>query len=51
MIKSLEDQFTVNQSVFISVPAEKMYFFEENGVRIQQGHEKYADYMKALRGY
>ena len=51
MIKSLEDQFSVNQSVYISVPAEKMYFFEENGKRIQPDHARYDDYMKALRGY
>ncbi|MBO0958808.1 ABC transporter ATP-binding protein [Neobacillus sp. MM2021_6] len=50
MIKSLEDRFAVNQTVYIGVPVEKMYFFGENGDRIQKHHEKYSDYIKALRG-
>lgn len=51
MIKSLDDHFSVDQEVFMEVPASKMYFFDANGDRIARDHASYQDYIEALRGY
>lgn len=51
MIKSLDDHFSVDQEVYLEVPASKMYFFDSGGDRIEKEHAKYQDYIEALRGY
>lgn len=51
MIKSLEDRFTVNQQIYVNVPAEKMYFFDKEGNRIPNSDPSYSSYIEALRSY
>ncbi|WP_010273232.1 ABC transporter ATP-binding protein [Paenibacillus senegalensis] len=51
MIKSLDDHFSVDEEVFMEVPASKMYFFDANGDRIAKDDASYQDYIEALRGY
>lgn len=51
MIKSVEDQFRVNDEVFLSVKEESLYFFGPDGNRIHSDDSKFKNYIQALRGY
>ena len=50
MIKCTEDQFTVDQEVFLGVDASKIFFFGQDEHRIAQDDVRHAAYMTALRG-
>ncbi|MFX3634179.1 MAG: ABC transporter ATP-binding protein [Candidatus Pristimantibacillus sp.] len=51
MIKSTEDLFGVDQQVYVSVPADKLDFFDSDERRIEAKHSSYLDYVEAIRGH
>lgn len=52
MIKSTEDLFGVDQEVYVSVPAEKLAFFDSDERRIdEKDNSSYRDYLEVLRGH
>ncbi|NOU94055.1 ATP-binding cassette domain-containing protein [Paenibacillus sp. LMG 31456] len=49
MIKCIEDNFIVDQDVYVEVAANKMFFFEANGNRIGEADGRFNNYLEALR--
>jgi len=50
MVKSVDDPFTVDQDVYLSVDASKLYFFGADERRIERDDPRLAEYMQRLRG-
>lgn len=50
MIKSIDDQYRVNETVYVSLPEEKIHFFDDQEKRIAQDSSLYLDKIQALRG-
>lgn len=50
MIKCMEDRFAVDQQVYLSVDASKLFFFGQDEQRIAQDDIRFGEYMRALRG-
>lgn len=50
MIKSLDDQYKVNEQIYLSLPEEKIHFFDDQEKRIHQSTPLYLDKIQTLRG-
>ncbi|MBD0382273.1 ABC transporter ATP-binding protein [Paenibacillus sedimenti] len=50
MVKSMENKYSVDQEIYMNVDAHRLYFFSENGERIEESHARYRDYLGAVRG-
>lgn len=51
MIKCTEDQFRVDQEVYLGVPAEKLYFFGADEKRVDDQDPRYRDGIERLRSW
>lgn len=50
MVKCQDDQFHVDQEVYLGVPADKLFFFGADENRIQAQDVRYREFMERLRG-
>lgn len=50
MVKCAEDRFAVDQEVYLGVAADKLYFFDAEGERLDEYSGRYRDYLQAMRG-
>lgn len=50
MVKCLEDEFHVDQEVYLGVPADKLFFFGADEKRVEEQDARYREFMERLRG-
>ena len=50
MVKCQDDQFHVDQEVYLGVPADKLFFFGADENRIEAQDVRYREFMERLRG-
>lgn len=50
MVKCTEDLYSVDQEVYLGVPASGIYFFGADENRIEEQHPSFRSYMEKLRG-
>lgn len=50
MVKCLEDEFHVDQEVYLGVPADKLFFFGADEKRVEEQNARYREFMERLRG-
>ena len=50
MVKELEDDFSEDQAVYLSVEDKFLYFFDKDGMRVRPGQEAYEQCVRYLKG-
>ena len=50
MVKSQRKEFCIGQEIWLSVPMEKLYFFDENGNRIREHDKNYKECCQLVGG-
>ena len=50
MVKSADDQYAVDQQVYIGVGADKLYFFGPDGKRVSERDANHRRFLQAVRG-